>query len=173
MMTYTFEQSRPDFWNRKREREREREKRKKTKEKLSDAVRWPIASMIHPHETRENRTRRKRQQQKIQEAAKPHRIKVRSGALTVLGGRYFRQTDQRADWIGCSSLKACFDENADKQPLDHLGRRLPTLLFFLFFSLLPAPQTGHCWPSCHLSWPAEKGKRRDGFVYIGWNMSSQ
>ena len=76
---------------------------------------------------------------KIQEAAKPHRIKVRSGALTVLGGRYFRQTDQRADWIGCSSLKACFDENAGKQPLDHLGRRLLTLLLFFSSFLFSQP----------------------------------
>ena len=119
-----------------------------------------------------DRPKEKKQQQIIQEAAEPHQIKVRSGALTVAGGRYFRQTDQRADWIACSSLETCFDENADKQPLDHLARRLPTL-FFLFFSLLPAPQMGHYWLSCHLSWPADKGKRRDGFVYTGWNMSSQ
>ena len=113
--------------------------------------------------------KKKQQQQQTQEAAKPHQSTQwrpfffffsnlngrQEMALTVPGGRYFRQTGQKADWIGCSSLKTCFDQNADKQPLDRLGRRLPRL----FFSLLPTPQTGHYWFSCHLSWPVDKGKK--------------
>ena len=79
---------------------------------------------------------------------------MHNGALTVPGGRYFRQTDQRADWIGCSSLETCFDQNADKQPLDHLGRRLPTLVFFLFFSFL-------------FSQPHKRGTIGSVVIYLG------